>query len=341
MSAAEAAVTLTGMQKAAIVVMQMSHESAVRVMAQFSEAEAEAVASEIVRLGRVDADVSDRVIAEFHDLVVSGRRTVLGGRALAAGLLQASLGAERAEGVMGRLSASMAGNAFEFLETVDPNHLLTIIDGELPETVALILAHLRPDTASVILAGLGQGHAAETARALATMGPTTPETIELLADELRARLGTSMQGTRQQAENPGGVQPLVDIINRSDAATEQEVMEGLDTIDPELAEEVRARMLTFTDLVKFERRDIQRILRGVDAALLARAMKGAPAPVVQAIHANISDRNRDLVESERKSLGPIRASEVQEARAQIVRQIRGLEAAGEITVRRGDEDFVY
>ncbi|MGT2460805.1 flagellar motor switch protein FliG [Sinomonas atrocyanea] len=341
MTGAGVAVALTGMQKAAIVLMQLSTESAVRVMAQFTEAEAEAVAAEIVRLGRVDADVSDQVIAEFHDLVVTGRRPVLGGRALAQGLLQASLGADRAEGVMGRLAASMAGNAFEFLETVDTGHLLTVLDGELPETVALILAHLRPETASLILAGLGQAQAGQVARALATMGPSTPETIGLLADELRSRLGTASQGTRQQAEALGGIQPLVDIINRSDAATEQDVMEGLDALDPVLAEEVRAKMLTFTDLVKFERRDIQRILRGVEGALLAKAMKGAPAPVVKAIHENISDRNRDLVEAESKALGPIRASEVQEARAQVVYQIRVLEAAGEITVRRGDEDFIY
>jgi flagellar motor switch protein FliG len=173
------------------------------------------------------------------------------------------------------------------------------------------------------------------------MGPSTPETIGLLADELRSRLGTAGQGSRQPAEALGGIQPLVDIINRSDAATEQDVLEGLDAVDPVLAEEVRARMLTFTDLVKFERRDIQRILRGVEGTLLAKAMKGAPAPVVKAIHENISDRNRDLVESESASLGPIRASEVQEARAQVVYQIRVLEAAGEITVRRGDEDFIY
>nr|WP_138444715.1 flagellar motor switch protein FliG [Sinomonas susongensis] len=332
---------LTGTQKAAIVLMQMSNEAAVKVMAQFSEPEAEAIAAEIVRLSRVEPAVSERVLAEFHDIVVNGRRHVRGGRALAAGLLEASLGAERAEGVMGRLNASMAGNALEFLETIDPAHLLTVLDGELPETIAVVLAHLRPEKASQILAGLGQPHATDVAHALATMGPTAPETIGLLADGLRTRLGAPAAGTRKQAEVLGGVQPLVDIINRSDAITEQDVLDGLDELDPALAEEVRAKMLTFADIVKFERRDIQHILRGLNPALLATAMKGAPQPVVAAIHENISERNRELVDAESAALGPVRASEVQDARAQIVRQIRALEAAGEITVRRIDEDFVY
>lgn len=332
---------LTGTQKAAIVLMQMSNETAVKVMAQFSESEAEAIAAEIVRMARVDPAVSERVLGEFHDLVVNGRRHVLGGRALAAGLLEASLGAERAEGVMGRLNASMAGNALEFLETIDPAHLLTVLDGELPQTIAVVLAHLRPEKASQILAGLGQPHATDVAHALATMGPTAPETIGLLAEVLRERLGAPAAGTRKKAEVLGGVQPLVDIITRSDATTEQDVLDGLDELDPVLAEEVRAKMLTFTDIVKFERRDIQHILRGLNPALLATAMKGAPQPVVAAIHENISERNRELVEAESRALGPVRASEVQDARSQVVHQIRALEAAGEITVRRIDEDFLY
>jgi flagellar motor switch protein FliG len=331
---------LTGTQKAAIVLMQMSPENAAKVMAHFSESEAEDIAAEIVRLSRVDAAVSDKVIAEFHEIAVAGRRTTRGGRDLAAGLLESSFGADKAAGVMGRLASTMAGKSFEFLDTVEPSQLLTLLDGELPETIALVLAHLRPEKASGVMAGLGEGQAIEVAHALATMGSATPEAVTIIAESLKARTGTAVAAGRSHAEIVGGVQPLVDIINRSDIGTERAVLDGLEQKDPELAEEVRSKMLTFADIVKLESRDIQQILRGIDAGVLARAMKGAAQPLLDAINSNVSDRNREILQSEITAVGPVRASEVQEARASIVRTIRELEASGTITVRRGEEDEI-
>lgn len=337
-----AATALTGTQKVAIVLMQMSPENASRVMSHFSESEAEEVAAEIVRLSRVEASVSEQVIAEFHEIAVSGRRTTRGGRDLAIGLLESSLGADRAAGVMDRLASTMAGKSFEFLEGVDPSQLLTLLDGELPETIALVLAHLRPAKASEVMAGLGEAQAIDVAHVLATMGSATPEAVTIIAESLKARTSTAVASGRKQAEVVGGVQPLVDIINRSDVATERTVLDGLTERDPELAEEVRSKMLTFVDIVKLEPRDVQQILRGIDAGVLARAMKGAPATVLETINGNVSDRNREILQSEIAAVGPVRASEVQEARASIVRTIRELEASGAITVRRGEEDdLVY
>lgn len=333
---------LNGTQKAAIVLMQMSPENAVKVMAQFSESEAESLAAEIVRLNSVQPEVSESVVAEFFDIAVNGRRHLRGGRELAAGLLEASFGADRAAGLMGRLASTMAGKSFEFLEAVDMTHLATILDGELPETVALVLAHLRPDRASEVMAGLTEVQSVEVAHALATMGPATPETATIVAENLRNRIGAPNEAGPRQHEVVGGVQPLVDIINRADVTTERVVLDGLAEFDPELAEEVRSRLLSFGDIVRFARKDVQLILRGVDHAVLARAMKGVPQPVVEVINSNISDRNRDLLTSEIEAIGPVRASEVAEARAEIVRSIRGLDEAGEITIRRGEEEeFVY
>ncbi|MEW1955610.1 flagellar motor switch protein FliG [Terrabacter sp. NPDC080008] len=333
---------LTGTQKVAIVLMQMSTESAAAVMGHFSDAEAEDIAAEIVRLSRVDPAVSEEVIAEFHGLAVSGRRATLGGRDFAAGLLESSFGPNRAAGVMDRLASTMAGKSYDFLDSVDPSQLLSLLDGELPETIALVLAHLRPEQASNVIAGLGTARAADVAHAVATMGTPTPEAVRVVADNLRARTGAAVSAGPRQQRALGGIQPLVDIINRSDAATERAVLEALAQRDPVLAEEVRSKMLTFADIVKLERKDVQLVLRGLDAAVLARAMKGAPQPVHDTIVGNISDRIREILESELAALGPVRASEVEEARADIVRSIRDLEEAGTITLRRAEEDdLVY
>ncbi|GAA2483452.1 flagellar motor switch protein FliG [Terrabacter carboxydivorans] len=333
---------LTGTQKVAIVLMQMGPESAAAVMGHFSDSEAEDVAAEIVRLSRVDPAVSEDVIAEFHEMAVSGRRTTLGGRDFAAGLLESSFGSDRAAGVMDRLTSTMAGKSYDFLESVDPAQLVTLLDGELPETIALVLAHLHPEQAAQVIAGLGPARAADVAHAFATMGPATPEAVRIVADNLRARTGAALTPGVRRQRALGGVQALVDIINRSDVATERAVLDGLAGADPTLAEEVRSKMLTFGDIVKLERKDVQLVLRGLDAAVLARAMKGAPPAVHDTIVGNISDRIREILESELAALGPVRASEVEEARADIVRSIRGLEEAGTITLRRGEEDdLVY
>jgi flagellar motor switch protein FliG len=332
--------SVTGIQKVAIVLMQMNQAKAALVMQQFSEAEAHEIASEIVRLRRVDAGVAESVLTEFHDLTLSGKRHAHGGKGFAAGLLEASFGAEVAAGVMNRLASTMAGKSFEFLDAAEPGQIVAMIDGELPQTIALVLAHLRPSAASAVMAGLNGATRTDVAQCIATMGSATPEAVAAVADALKARAGAVV--APDYVDSVGGIQPLVEIINRSDISTEKAVLDGLQERDPELAEEVRSRMLTFSDIVKLERRDVQRILRGVNVSVLALAMKGASGPVLEMIHANVSERNLEILESEIGSLGPVRASQVEEARAEIVRSIRELEAEGSITVRRGDEDaFVY
>ncbi|MEV7635423.1 flagellar motor switch protein FliG [Pseudarthrobacter enclensis] len=339
-SAAELAM-LSGAQKAAVVLMQMSPDSAAAVMAQFSESEAEDIAAEIVRLRRVSPAVADQVMGEFHDIAVSGRRVARGGQELAVGLLEASFGADKAAGFMDRLASTMAGKSFEFLEVMDSGQILALIDSELPQTIALVLAHLRPAKASAVMTGLGDAQRSDVARCIAVMGSPTPEAVGIVAETLKKRSGAVVsQG--KSTETVGGIQPLVDIINRSDVATERSVLDGLETLDPALATEVRARMLTFVDIVKLERRDIQQILRGVPPEVLAVAMKGAPAVVLEAVRTNVSGRNQEILEAEMANAGPVRASQVEEARADIVKSIRELEASGAIVVRRGEEDdLVY
>lgn len=330
---------LTGTQKAAALLMQFSQTAAAAVMSHLSDAEAEAIAAEIVKMRRVQPDVADAVVDEFHGMAVRGRHAAQGGRDFAAGLLAASFGSEKAAGVMDRLASTMAGRPFEFLDDAEPGQLLSLLEDELPATIALVMAHLRPDKASAALAGLPGDLRADVAQAIGTMGAATPEAVGIVAATLKQR-ALAVVAPREQTAVIGGVQPLVDIINRSDVATERALLEELALRDPELAEEVRSRMLTFADLVKLDNQDVQLVLRGIDANTLALAMKGAPAPVVDTIRANISERNRELLEFELEALGPVRSSEVEQARADIVRIIRELEAVGEITIRRGDEDDI-
>jgi flagellar motor switch protein FliG len=331
---------LTGTQRAAVVLMQMSPENAAKVMAQLTDTEAEEIAGEIVKLRKVDSDVTEQIMKDFHQAALTTTRQARGGRELAEGLLEASFGSERAAGLMNRLTVNMAGKSFEFLEDIEPVQILALIDGELPQTIALVLAHLSPRKASAVMSGLPGSLRADVALSIATMGSGAPEAIGIVADTLKLRGGAAV--SQQASKVVGGIQPLLEIINRTDAGTERSVLDGLDLLDPDLAVEIRAQMVTFDDIVKLERRDVQLVLRGLDAAVLAMAMKGASEPVLETITTNVSGRNLEILESEIAALGPLRASQIEEARAAVVRSIRELEAEGQITIQRGDEeDYVY
>ena len=327
---------LTGMQKAALVIMQLSQEHAAVIMREFNDTEAEEIVSEIVRLRRVDPGLIDGVITDFHARTMGSGLNARGGLEFAEELLQASFGAERAAGLIGRVASTMAGTSFEFLDAADANQVSSLLGGELPETKALVLAHLTPHKASEVLAKFDGPTRLDVAQAIASMRIATPEAVGIVAESLKHG-ARAVAAPRERSEVVGGVQPLVDIINRADVATEHELLEALEERDPRLAEEVRARMITFADIVRLETKDVQYVLRGVDSVLLATALKGASAELAAVVRENISERNRESLDVEMSDLGPVRKKQIEEARAEIARGIRELESEGTITLHRSDE----
>ncbi len=331
---------LTDRQTAAVVLMNLERAQAIEVMKHLTEAEAEAVAAEIIDLQNLDAATTAQALGQFHRIASGHLPPARGGRDIAAGLLEATFGAERAAAVLGRVGSSSMASSFEFLGSADPAQLATMLDGELPQTVALVLAHLPTDRAAAVLAALPDPTRTDVAHAIATMGTASQEAIAIVADALRSRTGTF--ATRDAPEVLGGVEPLVEIIARSGATVEKALLASIEDRDSALAEDIRSRMFTFADIVKLDDRDTQRVLRGMDIRSLALALKGAHQPIADLIRRNVSERNRENLDEEARTIGPVRVSQVEEARAEIVRTIRALEAAGDITVQRADEDeYVY
>lgn len=327
---------LNGTQTAAIVMMNLDRALAIEVMKHLTEPEAEGIAAEIIRLHSLDAETTARALSDFHRIVQGHLPPARGGRDIAAGLLEASFGTDRAAGVLTKVSSAMTGSSFDFLIAVEPAQIASAVDGELPQTIALVLAHLPVDRAASVLAELSDPVRTDVAHAIATMGTASQDAVAIVAEALRARSGAF--ATRDAPEVLGGVQPLVDIINRSDAAVEKALLANLEALDSDLAEDIRSRMFTFADIVVLDDRDTQRVLRGIEVRTLALALKGAPPAVAAIIRRNMSERNRETLDEEAQALGPVRVSQAEEARAEIVRTIRALEATGDIRVQRADED---
>jgi len=332
-----ATLSLTGTQKAALVLIQLGRERAARVLGQFEDSEIEELTAEILRMDRIDRATADQVMEEFHALA-TGTSTLAphGGRGFAQQLLEASIGVDRAEEVLDKLATSMAGQPFEFLQQADARQVLALLNGEHPQTMALVLAHLRPEHASAILAGLPAGQQAEVAHRIALMERAAPDVISVIAEALNRKATAVL--TPRETSAIGGVQPLVEIINRADPGTEKLILSGLGDRDPELADEVRSRMFVFADIVLLEDRALQLVLRGVETGPLALALKGAGEGERNAVLRNLSERARENLNEEIDLLGPVRMSQVEEARSGIVQVIRRLEESGQITIRREDED---
>lgn len=326
---------LTGTQKAALLLIQIGRKGAACVMAQLDEPEIEELTTEIARLERVDPVAAQSVLDEFYASSMGGDGS-RGGLGFAQQVLEASLGRERAAGVMERLATSLQGQPFEFLQFADARQVVSLLAGEHPQTIALVMAHLRPDHASAIITGLPPAIQAEVAHRIALLERASPDVVAVVAENLQRKASAVL--TPQEMSAVGGVQPLVEIINRTDPTTEKLILEGLEARDSALAEEVRSRMFVFADIVLLEERAIQLVLRGVETSTLAMALKGVGDEVWDKIMRNLSERARENLDEEMDLLGPVRLSMVEDARASVVQVIRRLEESGQIVIRREGED---
>jgi flagellar motor switch protein FliG len=326
----------SGVRKAAVLLVQLGHEGASKVLAHLPDSEVEAISAEILRLDALGAEETESVLAEFRELSTARANVLRGGAQFARAVLEDSLGYDRAEAVMNRLAASELQLPFQFLHRADPRQLLSFISGEHPQVIAVVLAHLTSDKATLVISGLDPERQAEVAYRLAVMDRITPETLKSLEAALERKMGSVLQP--MDVSKVGGLDPLIQIINRSDRSSERLIVEGLLARDPELAEEVKSRMFMFEDITMLENKDLQQVLRQVDGADLAPAMKGTSDEVRLKITSNMSERAGQTLLEDIDMLGPVLLKQVEEAQQKIILVIRRLEDAGEIVLRRGSDD---
>ena len=313
-----------GTRKAAILLIQLGQERAASVLRFMSDNEVELLTSEISKLNAITTPESDQVLGEFHELMVARGHIAQGGFGFAQSLLKQSMGEERATEILERLHAA------------DPAQLRSFIAEEHDQVIALVLAHMTPDKASLLLSGLPAVQQARVAHRIAVMDRTSPEIIRSVEAVLERKLSSMLQPA--EISRVGGVDPLVNIINRSDRPTERQIVEGLEGLDPVLADEVKSRMFMFEDIVTLDDRSVQQVLRQVETGELALALKGVSAAVKEKITSNLSERAATNLLEEVELLGAVRLAQVEEAQQGVIRTIRQLEEQGQITVRRGNDD---
>ncbi|MBD5392716.1 MAG: flagellar motor switch protein FliG [Lachnospiraceae bacterium] len=328
---------MTGLQKAAILLIALGPERSSTIFKHLKEDEIEELTLEIANTRSVTPQIKDEIIDEFYQICLAQQYIAEGGITYAKELLEKALGADKAMDVIGKLTASLQVKPFEFVRKTDPSQLLNFIQDEHPQTIALILSYLSPGQAALIVSALPPERQSDVARRIALMDRTSPDVIKEVEKVLESKLSSLVN---QDYTIIGGVDAVVDILNTVDRGTEKHIMETLEIEEPELADEIRKKMFVFEDILLLDDRAIQRVLRDVDNNDLALALKGANEQVQNAIFNNLSKRLAVMIKEDMDFMGPVRMKDVEEAQQKIVNIIRKLEDSAEIVISRGGGDEI-
>lgn len=328
---------ITGKEKAAMLLIALGPERSAEIFKHLKDDEIEQLTLEIANIRAVTPEEKEKVLEEFYQICLAQDYIAEGGISYAKEILEKALGTQKALDVLNKLTVSLQVRPFDFVRKADPSQLLNFIQNEHPQTIALILAYLKPQQSSIVLSALPQEKQADVARRIATMDRTSPEVIKEVERVLEKKLSALVTEDFTAA---GGVQAIVDILNSVDRGTEKYIMETLEIEDTDLAEEIKKRMFVFEDILSLDNRSIQRFLREVDNSQMAIALKGSTEEVQNKIFANMSKRMQDMIKEDIEFMGPVRLKDVEEAQQKIVNVIRKLEDAGEIVISRGGGDEI-
>ena len=321
--------SLTGLRKAAILMVTLGADASAAIMRQLNEQEIEELTVEISKIRELTPTTVEGVLEEFSQLAQARSYVVQGGVGYAREVLLKAVGNERTDEILDRLQVSLQPQLFGAVRKTDPKHLSDFIRREEPQTIALILANLEAEMAAQVITHLPPEARIDVVQRLATMEMTSPEVIKQIDQVLERRLATLFS---QEVSIVGGAKAVAEILNRVDRTAEKQIFEGLEPANPQLAEEIRRLMFTFDDIARLDDRSMQRLLKEVDQKELARALKAAAESVAQKIFANLSERAQTMLRQEIEYLGPVRLRDVEDAQGKIVRIVRALEEAGEIIV---------
>lgn len=329
--------TLTGKQKAAVLLISLGPDVAAQVYKHLTEEEIEQLTLEISSVQKVEADKKEDILDQFHQIALAQDYISQGGIGYAKTILEKALGVEEASNIIGRLTSSLQVKPFDFARRADPGQILNFIQNEHPQTIALVLSYLDAEQAGQVLSELPQQQQGDVARRIAVMDSTSPEIISQVEQILEKKLSATV--TNDYTET-GGIQAVVEVLNGVDRSTERTILDSLENQDPNLAEEIKKRMFVFEDIVALDNRAVQRVVRDVDQDDLRLALKVSSEEVKEVVFNNMSDRMAQTFKEEMEFMGPVRLRDVEEAQTRVVSTIRHLEDIGEIIIARGGGDDI-
>ncbi len=330
---------MDGLRKTAILMLSMDADTSSKVLQHLPNGVVEEITREIASIDTVEPDLSNEIIQEFYNQALARRYVEQGGVLYASRLLKKSMNPDDANRIIQQIEHQVFQQPFSFLQKTDSHNLLTFIQDEHPQTIALVLAHMPSAKASEILVGLPADKQIEVVTRISNMQQTNPEVIKEVERGLEDRLSGVVSQTLQEV---GGVESVAEMLNLSDRATEKNILEALETEEPELVEQIRRLMFVFEDIILVNDKGIQSVLKETENEELALGLKTASDELKDKIFRNMSDRAAQLIQEDMEYMGPVRISDVEGAQQRIVDIVRRLEDAGEIIIagRGGEKEVV-
>ena len=330
--------SMSGVRKAAVLLVAVGEELAKEILRALPEADVQRLTEELADLRGITPEMSAGILEEFWGLLDTQNFMTHGGLDYASRLLQETFGKTRADDLLMlvRRSQEEAHGNLAKLQRTDPQQLGKLLDSEHPQTIALVLAHLDPKRASMVLDNLSEDHKVLSIQRLAEMRQFSPEMAQKVAHILHRRLENVGDNARKSYS---GFKAVADLLNRVNAEESKKILETIEDGQPELALAIRNLMFTFEDLVTVPPTTIREIVSGVDKRQLALALRGANEELRAQIFKSMSSRAVEMLKEDMEVLGPVRSREVAQAQQEILNLARRLEAEGKVVLKleTGDE----
>jgi flagellar motor switch protein FliG len=328
---------LAGRKKAAILLVLLGDEIAATVYKNLPDPEVRMITQEISELEYISPEVASKVLREYHRLTLTQEYLAQGGRDYATKLLMKAFGDQTAQELLNEVNRAQEVSAqnLDTLQKTDPHQLAKFIQGEHPQTIALILAHLSTKVSRAVLMMLPEKIRGQAVKRLAQMQQFSPEMVKKISLVLHKRLINL--GTQSQRAY-GGVKAVADLLNQIDQEVSTTILESIEQDNAQLATTIRNLMFTFEDFLEVPDTGIRELLGQVDKKTLATALKGASEDLKNHIFKCMSSRAVEMLKEDMDVLGPVRSRDVHTAQHEIVAVARRLEGEGKLTLKQEQED---
>jgi flagellar motor switch protein FliG len=323
---------LPGVRKAAILMVMIGDEASSAILREMDNAEVEEISKEIARVQALAPEEAEGVLEEFHQMATAREYVVKGGVEYARKVLVNAFGAEQAQRMLDRLMKSLGNEALSFdaLQKSDPQQLSKFIHSEHPQTIALILSHLNPSQAAGLLSQLPKQLRADVAMRMASLDQISPDIISKIANVIGLKLRALGEMSR---ESYGGVDAVAEMFNRLDSNATKDILDDIESANPELANSIRHLMFVFEDLLLLDVNAIKELLAKLDRKVLTVALKGTSEKMKTHLLQAMSQRGADMLREDMEAMGPIKIKEVEAAQQQIIAVVRQLESEGVISLK--------
>jgi flagellar motor switch protein FliG len=328
---------LSGTQKSAILMMLLGEDEAADTLKNLTPREVQQLGAAMYSVADVDQATVDTVLDEF--LLAASEQTSLG---LGSGphlknVLVKAFGEDKAGSVLSRITPPAGNKSIEILEWMDARSITEMVQGEHPQVIAVVLAHLDPGLAAEVLQLLPSDLQADMLLRVATLDGIQPEAVAELERVLQKQLKAS---TSLRASAIGGVNAAAKIINHVRGGADRRIIGALTALDASIGQTIQDQMFVFENLLTVDDKSMQTLLRSIDTSLLVVALKGADERMRKKFFGCMSQRAAQTVQDEIESKGPMRVAEVLDAQKKILATARQLADSGAIMLAGGADDYV-